>query len=73
MARAGEPDFPAEWGREDSNLRRLSRRVYSPFPLAARAHPLGDAIVAVALRPSAGRLARVGESPEDIAAPDFLA
>ena len=28
------------WGREDSNLRRLSRRVYSPFPLAARAHPL---------------------------------
>ena len=27
------------WGREDSNLRRLSRRVYSPFPLAARAHP----------------------------------
>src|SRR6476661_9757741 len=34
--------FPSgEWGREDSNLRRLSRRVYSPFPLAARAHPLG--------------------------------
>jgi geranylgeranyl reductase family protein len=30
----------ARWGREDSNLRRLSRRVYSPFPLAARAHPL---------------------------------
>src|SRR4029079_17374029 len=29
------------WGREDSNLRRLSRRVYSPFPLATRAHPLG--------------------------------
>jgi len=29
----------AKWGREDSNLRRLSRRVYSPFPLAARAHP----------------------------------
>ena len=29
----------SEWGREDSNLRRLSRRVYSPFPLAARAHP----------------------------------
>src|SRR5436305_13599812 len=28
-----------EWGREDSNLRRLSRRVYSPFPLATRAHP----------------------------------
>jgi geranylgeranyl reductase family protein len=28
-----------KWGREDSNLRRLSRRVYSPFPLAARAHP----------------------------------
>src|SRR5206468_4330316 len=27
------------WGREDSNLRRLSRRVYSPFPLATRAHP----------------------------------
>ena len=33
----------SEWGREDSNLRRLSRRVYSPFPLAARAHPLGSA------------------------------
>src|SRR5690242_6814544 len=30
---------PQKWGREDSNLRRLSRRVYSPFPLAARAHP----------------------------------
>src|SRR5256885_5322644 len=28
-----------KWGREDSNLRRLSRRVYSPFPFAARAHP----------------------------------
>ena len=28
-----------KWGREDSNLRRLSRRVYSPFPLATRAHP----------------------------------
>src|SRR5215204_7647761 len=34
------------WGREDSNLRRLSRRVYSPFPLAARAHPRGGASVA---------------------------
>jgi hypothetical protein len=34
-----KPDFVREWGREDSNLRRLSRRVYSPFPLAARAHP----------------------------------
>ena len=34
------------WGREDSNLRRLSRRVYSPFPLAARAHPRGAGIVA---------------------------
>ena len=33
----------SEWGREDSNLRRLSRRVYSPFPLAARAHPRGGA------------------------------
>src|SRR5207249_11542975 len=28
-----------EWGREDSNLRRLSRRFYRPLPLAARAHP----------------------------------
>ena len=36
---AKRPDVRAEWGREDSNLRRLSRRVYSPFPLAARAHP----------------------------------
>ena len=25
------------WAEEDSNLRRLSRRVYSPFPLATRA------------------------------------
>ena len=25
------------WAGEDSNLRRLSRRVYSPFPLASRA------------------------------------
>ena len=33
-----------QWGREDSNLRRLSRRVYSPFPLAARAHPRGAAL-----------------------------
>src|SRR5438477_2277057 len=31
----------SEWGREDSNLRRLSRRVYSPLPLAARALPQG--------------------------------
>ena len=28
-----------QWGREDSNLRRLSRRFYRPLPLAARAHP----------------------------------
>src|SRR5262249_41679629 len=32
-----------EWGREDSNLRRLSQRVYSPSPLAAREHPLEQA------------------------------
>src|ERR671933_539962 len=38
-----KPDFERLWGREDSNLRRLSRRVYSPFPLAARAHPQGAA------------------------------
>src|SRR5436309_1376182 len=45
-----KPDFERLWGREDSNLRRLSRRVYSPFPLAARAHPLErGAIVALAL------------------------
>ena len=44
---AKRPDFPAEWGREDSNLRRLSRRVYSPFPLATRAHPREKAIVAL--------------------------
>src|SRR3954465_15512770 len=35
-----------EWGREDSNLRRLSRRFYRPLPLAARAHPRGSSIVA---------------------------
>ena len=39
----GRSTVTSEWGREDSNLRRLSRRVYSPFPLAARAHPLGEA------------------------------
>ena len=39
----GERREAGEWGREDSNLRRLSRRVYSPFPLAARAHPREDA------------------------------
>jgi hypothetical protein len=33
---------PGEWGREDSNLRRQSQRVYSPSPLAAREHPPGD-------------------------------
>src|SRR5918995_2158286 len=27
------------WGREDSNLRRRSRQIYSLLPLAARAHP----------------------------------
>src|SRR2546421_7641154 len=45
---AAEPDLGREWGREDSNLRRLSRRVYSPFPLAARAHPREERIVAEA-------------------------
>ena len=43
--KAAEAD---KWGREDSNLRRLSRRVYSPFPLAARAHPRERGIVALA-------------------------
>ena len=27
------------WGEEDSNLRRLSRQIYSLFPLAARESP----------------------------------
>ena len=27
------------WGRQDSNLGRRSQRVYSPSPLATRAHP----------------------------------
>jgi hypothetical protein len=31
-----------KWGREDSNLRRQSQRVYSPSPLAAREHPQGE-------------------------------
>src|SRR4028119_1355802 len=31
--------YSVRWGREDSNLRRLSRQVYSLLPLAARAHP----------------------------------
>ena len=38
-----------KWGREDSNLRRQSQRVYSPSPLAAREHPLGSGIVAGAI------------------------
>ena len=42
IAAAGRRVARERWGREDSNLRRLSRRVYSPFPLAARAHPLGS-------------------------------
>ena len=29
----------SSWGREDSNLRRRSRQIYSLLPLAARAHP----------------------------------
>ncbi len=29
------------WRRQDSNLGRLSRRIYSPLPLATRAHRLG--------------------------------
>jgi hypothetical protein len=33
------PPESSTWGREDSNLRRLSRRFYRPLPLAARAHP----------------------------------
>src|SRR5438552_3868422 len=41
--RVGSRRAGSKWGREDSNLRRLSRRVYSPFPLAARAHPRGAA------------------------------
>src|SRR6185437_3575237 len=45
--RAASGGSPVPWGREDSNLRRLSRRVYSPFPLAARAHPRGGRIVAL--------------------------
>src|SRR3954451_14274896 len=42
VAPEARPDFPAEWGREDSNLRRQSQRVYSPSPLAAREHPPGE-------------------------------
>src|SRR5437868_9583070 len=45
----------SEWGREDSNLRRLSRRVYSPFPLATRAHPRERVIVASSPRPASPR------------------
>src|SRR3954451_8045403 len=32
-------NMQTEWGEEDSNLRRLSRRVYSALPLTARASP----------------------------------
>ncbi len=35
---------PYLWGRQDLNLRRLRRRVYSPLPLATRALPLGLAL-----------------------------
>src|SRR6478752_8497367 len=52
------------WGREDSNLRRLSRRVYSPFPLAARAHPQGAGIVASRRRGAAcGAVIAKGRRP----------
>src|SRR6266550_362527 len=49
VAATREAVVGGKWGRKDSNLRRLSRRVYSPFPLAARAHPLGRRIVALPL------------------------
>lgn len=29
-----------KWGRQDSNLRRLSHQIYSLTPLATRVHPL---------------------------------
>jgi hypothetical protein len=33
------PGLPAEWGEQDSNLRRQSRTVYSRAPLATRTSP----------------------------------
>ncbi len=33
------PALVAWWGGEDSNLRRLSRQIYSLFPLATREPP----------------------------------
>src|SRR5207302_9046996 len=44
-----------KWGREDSNLRRLSRRFYRPLPLAARAHRRedGQCSLAIVKRPVA--------------------
>ncbi len=38
------------WRRQDSNLGRLSRRIYSPLPLATRAHRLGYRLGGPALR-----------------------
>src|SRR3989440_8365812 len=73
---AAEPDLGREWGREDSNLRRLSRRVYSPFPLATRAHPRERGIVAARLREPDRLMAttHAGKSSWSRAArPDFLA
>ena len=32
------PHSRGEWEREDSNLRRLSRQIYSLLPLSTRAH-----------------------------------
>ena len=41
--RAGHPTI-LQWGVQDSNLRRLSQRIYSPSPLTTRETPRHQAI-----------------------------
>ena len=48
ISKAGQPSNAGEqvgrekWGKQDSNLRRLSHQIYSLAPLAAREFPLNQ-------------------------------
>ena len=60
-----QPQNPG-WGGEDSNLRRLSRQIYSLFPLATREPPRNFGKT---------RLSKAGQTPNlnlQRRAPDFL-
>lgn len=54
------------WAGEDSNLRRQCRRVYSPFPLSARAPTLEHRTIAVVVGdpPSRDRIEVVVQPPQ---------